>query len=94
MKQLKLYIGITMLSIIVLTVARVVVTNTISTDGIDLAKIQARIAEYKKENTLLHEQILSLTSLNHIASEAGELGFVTSKKEMVLTAPPPLALNQ
>jgi len=94
MKKAKFYIGITLVAIVVLSIVRVVVTNTIVTSGIDLGKMQSRIKVLKKENTLLHQKVLELSSLHYIASQAGELGFVNSKNEIVISSPLPIALNQ
>ena len=93
MKQAKFYIIISGLAIILLTLTRVVVTNTISTNGIDLANIQDKTNELKKQNALIREEILESSSLFHIASEAAEVGFVPSKTQMVLSSPAPLALK-
>ncbi len=83
-----------LIAIVLLSVTRVVVTNNISTNGIDLGKIQAQVADLKKQNAYLHEQVLELSSLNYIASAAADTGFVTSKTQMVLSSPLPLALNK
>jgi cell division protein FtsL len=94
MKQARFYITLSVAAILVLSLVRVVITNAISTNGIDLVRIQEQIDQYKKDNSLLHEQVLALSSLTHVASVAGELGFVTSKTQLVISEPLPLALKQ
>ena len=77
--------------IIVLTIVHVVVSNMLSTTGIELDNLQTDLTKYKKENTILQEQILQASSLDHIASAAATLGFVSEKSPVVIDAPLPLA---
>jgi hypothetical protein len=74
--------------IILLTVIRVVVSNSIATNGIALGNIQEELENIKRQNALLKEQILHRSSMTHIASEAATLGFVSEKKEILLIQPP------
>lgn len=77
--------------IISLTITHVVVSNMLSTTGVELDTLQVNVIKYKKENTLLHEQVLEQSSLFHIASAAAEMGFVPAKSTVYLSAPLPLA---
>lgn len=79
---------------LVLVIARVVVSNVISTSGVELGKINDEIANYKLENDSLSEKIFSMSSLSTIASEAAKLGFVDEGQNFVLTNPLPIALRQ
>lgn len=94
MRTPKIYIGLTLVAIVVLSILRVTVTNTISTNGVDLGKIQEEVKEYKKQNAILHQKVLEVSSLQYIASKAGELGYVDSKKQIVLSSPLPIALKR
>ena len=94
MRQAKFYITLSVVAIVSLSVARVVVTNTISTNGIDLGRIQQQIYDLKKENAILHEQVLELSSLSHIEDAAENHGFVESKTQVVFSSPLPIALNK
>ena len=89
----KFYITLSIVAIIGLSVVRVVVTNNISTNGAELGELQEKVKQIKKENALLHEEILESSSLNYVASQAAEVGFVPSKTQMVVSSPLPLALN-
>ena len=94
MKKPILVLTILFLSIIALSVARVVVSNGMSTSGIDLDKIQASASSYKIQNAILKEKLLSITSLEYVASKASALGFVESKTSISLTKSIPLAIKQ
>ena len=94
MKKPILIIAFFIISIISLWITQVVISNRLSTTGIELEKIQSEIAKYKKENTLLEEKVLEASSLMNISKKAESLGFVESKSQIYLTNPLPLALNQ
>lgn len=86
------YIFISLVGVIVtLSIVHVVVSNMLSTTGIDLEKLQTDLTHFKKENTILEEQVLEASSLEHIASAAATMGFVDDKSPVVIDAPLPLA---
>lgn len=78
---------------ILLTMARAIVANKISTSGILLSKINDEINFYKTQNTNLRESLFSKSSLINISSQAGKLGFV-EKRENLILAPLPVALKR
>lgn len=80
--------------IFVLSVVQITVANRLSTTGIELAKLQNKIEEYKKENALLQEEVLKKSSLTNIAQAADKEGFVVPQNSFVISTPLPLALNQ
>lgn len=80
--------------IVVLGVVRVAILNSISTTGIELVNIQNQLVVYKKQNVLLKEHYLDVSSLAAIDKKAKNLGFVEAKSHIYLSAPLPLALNQ
>lgn len=82
------------ISIISLEIYHVAISNKFSTEGIELESIQGQIAQYHKQNTLLQEKILEAEALTNLSKKAEQLGFVESKKQIYLTEPLPLALNQ
>lgn len=84
-------ISLLIIVILFLAVARVAVLNSMSTNGIELDKMQAEIDMYRKENTILQEKVLEASSLTEVASEAASLGFVDAKNEIYLNTPLPLA---
>jgi cell division protein FtsL len=94
MKKPVFIITFFIISIVSLWVTQVVISNRLSTTGIELEKIQSEIAKYKKENTLMEEKVLAASSLLNISKKAKALGFVESKSSVYLSNPLPLALNQ
>ena len=94
MKRTKLTMGMLLLLILVLTGVRVVVANNISTNGIALGEIQNKNSYYERENMVLKEKVLTLSSLNTIASQAAVLGFVPVDHAISLSSSIPLALKQ
>lgn len=77
-----------------LAVLQVASSNRISTAGIELSRLQVSVKDVKRQNALLREKLLTLSSLNRIASKAGELGFVEAKSNLYITSPLPLARNE
>lgn len=80
--------------IIALGVVRVTVSNGLSTSGIALSLTEDSVASYKKENLILQEKLLTISSYTQIASKAGELGFVPNKTNLVISTSLPIALKQ
>jgi cell division protein FtsL len=80
--------------IIALGVVRVTVSNGLSTSGIAVKSIEDNVSSFKKENLILQEQLLSISSYTEIASKAGELGFVPDKTNLVISTSLPIALKQ
>ncbi len=93
MKQPIVLIVANIIFILVLTLIQVIVANNLSTTGIELGEVQEKISAYKKKNAILHEQVLTASSLSSIASSAGELGFEEIKVSVVVANQPPLALR-
>ncbi len=80
--------------ILVLSVVRVAMVNSISTTGIELANLDNEMKEYKKQNELLKEQYLQASSFTNLEEKAKHLGFVEAKNHIYLSSPLPLALKQ
>lgn len=85
-----------LVTIIGLTLARVVVANRLSTTGIELDEINRKLAMYHRENALLQEAYLQKASLMSIAQAAQRQGYVVAGKEasLVMTYPLPLAYSR
>lgn len=94
MKRPKLFIGLIFALVILLSVVRVSIENSISTTGIELVALNEELDEYKKDNYQLEEKYLRESSLTQIASRAAELGFVDTEKTVNLSTPLPLARNR
>lgn len=93
MKRPKLLISLIFILIVLLSVIRVSIENSISTTGIEIAELTQELEEFKKSNFKLEEKYLALTSLTQIASKAAALGFVKEDKTISLTTPLPLAIK-
>lgn len=93
MKKALFILGSVISVILVLVLVNVFVSNTLSTKGLTLSKLDDKIKLYKKENSVLKEQYLSLSSFQNIASKAAERGFVKQKSVVYLNTPLPLALR-
>ena len=87
-------ISVLFLTIIVLSVVQIVVSNRLSSTGLILSSMQEEIANYKRDNTSLSEKLLEETSLTHIASRAATLGFVETKAQVYIQPAHPVALNR
>lgn len=73
-----------------LVVFQAYVSSKTSTVGVDFSKLSTEIDKYKKENALLKEKLLSVSSYTVIAKEAEDKGFVATSEQMTL-GPLPLA---
>lgn len=94
MKRPALLITFSILIIFILSIAKTVVSNRLSTTGIALEKTESELNSYKTQNLVLREKLLAMSSLTNIASKAALLGFVENKSQVILTKPLPLAIKQ
>ncbi len=79
------------LSIVLLSVAQIAVSNSLTTGGIQLSLMQHQIATIQRENTILEEKIYSLSSLTTISAAAQKMGFVDANETAVVITTDPLA---
>lgn len=93
MKKPLLLIIFFIITIISLSIVQVVVSNKLSTTGIELENLQSQINKYKKENTILEEKVLEASSLINVSKKAKDLGFVEAKSQIYLSSPLPLAIK-
>lgn len=94
MKKPIFFMASIIFTVVFLSVGQIMVSSSLSTKGVSLGKLEDEKNVYKKENALLKEKLLLVSSYTHIASEAGTLGFVRSKAQVYLTSPLPLAFRQ
>lgn len=78
-------------TILGLAIAQISVSNQISTTGTELAALEHELDEYKRQNTILQEELLAVASFTNISEKAEELGYTEVKSQLSLTAPIPLA---
>lgn len=89
------FVGVlTIVLLVVSTLVQISVSNSLTTEGIRLAKIQDEIDATKKENMLLAEKVYTDASYTHIASQAATAGFVEGNASIYISNPGPLALKQ
>jgi len=93
MKRQTFIITIAIFTIICLSVAQVVVSNRLSTAGIQVGENEDQIRYYKTQNSMLLEKIFLASSLGSIASRAARLGFIEDKSQLVLKTFLPLAVK-
>lgn len=93
MKKPYILLGLLFFTVVILSVVRISLMNTITTTGTDLVAIQVQTEELRKENKLLKEKYLELASYTTITKKAGAMGFVHSKDHLNLAAPLPLAIR-
>lgn len=94
MKKPALIISTLVFVILILFVARISVSNRMSTTGIALAKIEDQVSSYKRENLILQEKFLTISSFTQIASRAGEIGFVPNRANFAIKTSIPVAIKQ
>lgn len=94
MKKPTFIIFTILILIVTLLLARVIVSNNLSTTGITLLKLENELNSYKIKNAILKEKLLSVTSLSYISSESSQLGFVENKNRFTLNKSLPLAIKK
>lgn len=80
--------------VVSLSIVQTIMSNSLSTSGILMSKIQDQLHKYKTENTILSEKLFSDSSLTNLESKASKLGFVENKTQFVLKSSSPLAVRQ
>lgn len=79
--------------VLTLALAKVFFSNTLSTTGGKIAMLEKEASNLDLENSLLGEEIVKLSSLSRISSEAEKLGFGKPTKVSNLTSEIPVALK-
>lgn len=94
MKKSNLFLLAVIFTIIFLSIVQVVISNRLSTSGIELSKLNEQIKSYRKENYILSEKLLIATSLTEVASNAAKIGFIDRSEHVYLNTPLPLAVKR
>lgn len=76
---------------IALSLVQVVLSNSLSTTGIALSRLENEVARYQRLNSMLRETILTETSLTKIASSAATFGFLQQSSQIVIDSSIPIA---
>lgn len=80
--------------VVVLALAKIFLSAKLATTGAALAQIESQTQELGQKNLLLEEQMLDLSSLSRISSEAARLGLRKTDKILSLTLEVPIALRE
>ena len=91
----KIYTIVVILAIIagVLELANLHLAGKIASNSIEVKKIQQEIALLQENNEVLNSHVLSLASLDTVASRAAQLGFVDNQSYIFLNSPVEVALH-
>ena len=87
-------ISLLLLTIVIMSVVRIFISNKISTSGTVLGNVQEQVAYYQLQNSLLSEKLYEVSSLTNIEEKATKLGYVEQQNEFVLNGQLPVALKQ
>ena len=95
MKKPALIITILVGLVVVLSIARVVVYNRLSTSGVLVGELEEQISFYKTQNAILAQEVLTSSSLTSIVTRAKELGFSNKDQSLlVIKTSRPLAVKR
>ena len=94
MKKPALIIKMLVLTVIVLFIVKIFVSNKIATSGVALGKVQEEIGIYKLENTILAQEYYDVSSLTKIDAKAQQLGYIEKQSDFVVNGQIPVALKQ
>lgn len=94
MKKPALITSFLVVVILILSVIQIIVSNSLSTSGIQLSRLQAEIQNYNRQNYTLQEKLLTRSSYSNIASEAATVGFVSSKTVVTISNSLPIAIKR
>lgn len=85
MKKSTLILVISLVVTIIFSLIQVILSNSFSTAGSEMAKMENQLLLYKTENVLLKQRLLYASSLTRISSEAAQLGFIQKRAQVFLT---------
>lgn len=93
MKKQSILITSLIFIVIVLSLVQVVLSNSLSTTGLDLYNIDNQVLAIKNENSSIREKLLSETSLTEIASKAAEEGYIAENSHVFVGSSIPVAVK-
>jgi len=94
MKKYSLVLGALILTVLALIIVRTFIANNVSTSGVVLGNVQNQINAYRLKNSILSQQVYSLSALTNIAAKAEKIGYVDKTQEFVLSNSIPIAVKQ
>lgn len=91
MKKHKILLYALFAIVFFLGVTQLVVSNSMSTSGTFLGKVNDELSRFETENLLLSEKILNFSSFLNISQKADKLGFEPKKTAYSVTSVLPIA---
>jgi cell division protein FtsB len=82
------------ISVVILLIANLMVSNIIATSGEQLRQLQERNKNLENQNSKLRQEIIQTSALNTLENKAYELGFAKSTETLTLSSQPPVALSK
>lgn len=83
MKKINVLVLFLVLSTTILQGVNVYLSNRLAANSIDASTLQKKISALNEQNQILETKILEASSLEHIASKAASLGFVSNSKNYI-----------
>lgn len=80
--------------IVILSVAQLLVSNRLVTDGLLLTDLEREIDLTQQKSMILQEDITKNMALSEISSKAAELGFIKGGKTLSISVFTQIALHQ
>ncbi len=94
MKKLIITLSSFAVIILLLTITRAVVSNSLSTSGVDLTRLSQEIDAYKRETAILEEKTLQASSYTTLQEEAGKRGYEPMSGQLVFSSQLPFAYKK
>lgn len=95
MKKPALIIIVLVGLVVVLSLIKAIVYNSLSTSGVFVGELEDQISFYKTQNAILSEELLVSSSLTSIITKASELGFTNKDQSLlVISSSRPLAVKR
>ncbi|MFI5265320.1 MAG: hypothetical protein ACHQT7_01085 [Candidatus Levyibacteriota bacterium] len=76
------------LAVLLLEGVNVYLSNKVAGTSIEVARLTQGVQVLDEQNTSLKSELLSFSSLEHIASRAAELGFTDNKDSAIMLSTP------
>jgi hypothetical protein len=84
---------ITIVAVVFCWLAQMLLSNQLATRGVELAELQNQATQLRADNEQLAHQLQDYRSIDKLASQSTELGFIPVYQVVSLTLPPPLAMK-
>lgn len=93
-KKIKFVVKSLYFLVFILCALQILVSNSLTSSGEKISKINNESEKLRYENKLLEEDIAKINSIYVLTSKAKEIGFVKSTTTMVISPMVPIAQNR